>query len=113
MISHRLRAQLANAVDDPAFPADGTVEETVNIIPEARSVLARARDLMHERRELLAQTDLNPRRDLPRLVIVVDEAQQILGDAECHDLVEELLAMSRKCGITIRLDNTTPEQGQP
>lgn len=97
-------------------------------IPEARRLLFEARARMYARNELLSGlewtdergrhiegvedfTPGDPRHGLPLLAVTIDEAQVVLSDDICCALVEEIIAMSRKCGIKVRLLTQVPLQG--
>lgn len=103
----------------------GHVNDYARSITEARALLTRARDRMYARNALLAGirwvdsrgrertgigqfTPGDPRHGLKMLSITIDEAQTILADPACRALVEEMIAMSRKCGIKFRLITQVP-----
>lgn len=105
-----------------------TVHKFAGTIADARRALFEARARMYARNELLSAlewtdergrriegvedfTPGDPRHGLPLLAITIDEAQVILADDICCALVEEIIAMSRKCGIKIRLLTQVPLQG--
>jgi hypothetical protein len=44
-----------------------------------------------------------PTRDMPLLVLTLDEAQSYLDDLDIVTMVERLVGMGRKCGIKVRL----------
>ncbi|WP_141575762.1 hypothetical protein [Actinomadura sp. WMMA1423] len=105
-----------------------SVHRFAGTLPEARKLLFQARARMYARNELLSNlewtdergrliegvedfTPGDPRHGLPLLAITIDEAQVILSDDICCALVEEIIAMSRKCGIKIRLLTQVPLQG--
>jgi hypothetical protein len=103
---------------------DSAGEFARNIV-EARELLTRARDRMYrrnafmssirwtddqgrERRGIAEFTPMDPRHLLPMLSITIDEAQTVLKDKICKALVEEMIGMSRKCGIKFRLITQVP-----
>lgn len=103
----------------------GNVQNYARNITEARQLLTHARDRMYSRNALLAGipwvdgmgrnrtgiaefTPGDPRHGLKMLSITIDEAQTVLADAVCRALVEEMIAMSRKCGIKFRLITQVP-----
>lgn len=103
----------------------GKVNAYARNITEARVLLARARDRMYARNAFLANvkwvddlgrdrvgigqfTPGDPRHGLKLLSITIDEAQTVLADPVCRALVEEMIAMSRKCGIKFRLITQVP-----
>lgn len=105
-----------------------SVHRFAGTIPEARKLLFEARARMYARNELLSSlewmdersrliegveefTPGDPRHGLPLIAITIDEAQVILADAICCALVEEIIAMSRKCGLKFRLITQVPLQG--
>lgn len=94
-------------------------------IDQARVVLLRARARMYARNGFMSQilwtdnkgrtrkglgqfTPMDPRHGLPLLSITIDEAQTVLADRWCCELVEEMIGMSRKCGIKFRLITQVP-----
>lgn len=98
-------------------------------IPEARQLLIELRDRMYARNELMSSirwvseedgeeiegveefTPGDPRHGLPMISVTIDEAQTVLADDRCRSLVEEMIAMSRKCGIKFRLITQVPLLG--
>lgn len=110
----------------------GNVEDYARNITEARALLTRARDRMYARNAFMASvkwrddhrsdkfpdgrerlgigefTPGDPRHGLKLLSITIDEAQTVLADPVCRALVEEMIAMSRKCGIKFRLITQVP-----
>jgi hypothetical protein len=103
----------------------GNVHDYARNITEARALLTRAKDRMRARNDLLAGirwvdelgrqrkgigqfTPGDPRHGLKMLSITIDEAQSILKDQICRELVEDMIAMSRKCGIKFRLITQVP-----
>ncbi|WP_242890876.1 hypothetical protein [Actinomadura litoris] len=104
------------------------VHKFAGTIPDARRALFEARARMYARNELLSSlewtdekgrrvegveefTPGDPRHGLPLIAITIDEAQVILADPICCALVEEVIAMSRKCGLKFRLVTQVPLQG--
>lgn len=94
-------------------------------ILESRDLLRDARDRMYGRNALMAAlewtddrgrkrqgigqfTPGDPRHGLKMLSITIDEAQKVLADDVCRALVEEMIGMSRKCGIKFRLVTQVP-----
>jgi hypothetical protein len=66
---------------------------------------------MYRRNDTLAATNQKtwqPSKDLPLLVITLDEAQRYLDDPIVLELVEALVGMGRKCGIKVRLITQVP-----
>lgn len=49
-----------------------------------------------------------PTAEEPMLSLTIDEAHRILRDKDCKEMVAELVAMGRKCGIRIRLVTQVP-----
>ncbi|MFI0406535.1 hypothetical protein [Actinomadura sp. 3N508] len=105
-----------------------SVHRFAGTVAEARRLLFEARARMYARNELLSTlewvdergrriegvedfTPGDPRHGLPLIAITIDEAQVILADDICCGLVEEIIAMSRKCGIKVRLLTQVPLQG--
>jgi hypothetical protein len=103
----------------------GHVNAYARNLTDARVLLTRARDRMYARNALLAGirwvddrgrertgigqfTPGDPRHGLKLLSITIDEAQTVLADPACRALVEEMIAMSRKCGIKFRLITQVP-----
>lgn len=104
------------------------VNKYARTILEARELLTTARDRMYARNALMASlkwtdergrrrqgigqfTPGDPRHGLKMLSITIDEAQKVLADAVCCALVEEMIAMTRKCGIKFRLVTQVPLLG--
>jgi hypothetical protein len=94
-------------------------------VDEARVMLLKARARMYARNAFMSQvrwtdgkgrqrkgiaefTPMDPRHGLPMLSITIDEAHVVLKDRWCKELVEEMIAMARKCGIKIRLITQVP-----
>lgn len=101
------------------------VERYARTVEEARDLLLRARVRMYARNEFMASvkwtdpqgrqrkgigdfTPMDPRHLLPMLSITIDEAQTILNDKFCRELIVEMIGMSRKCGIKFRLITQVP-----
>jgi hypothetical protein len=53
-----------------------------------------------------------PTREMPLLVLTIEEAHAILGDDEAKAIVEDLSKMARKCGIKLRLVTQVPTLSQ-
>lgn len=53
-------------------------------------------------------TPMDPRHRRPMISITIDEAHKVLADDVCRQLVEEMIAMSRKVGIKFRLITQVP-----
>lgn len=104
------------------------VNRYARTILEARELLSDARDRMYARNALMAAlewtdergrrrqgigqfTPGDPRHGLLMLSITIDEAHKVLGDPICCALVEEMIAMTRKCGIKFRLVTQVPLLG--
>jgi DNA segregation ATPase FtsK/SpoIIIE-like protein len=102
-----------------------TVEKFARNILEARELLRDAVMRMFARNEFMASlkwvdergrerqglgsfTPGDPRHGLPIISITIDEAHMVLSDPECKASVEILGAMSRKCGLKIRLITQVP-----
>lgn len=94
-------------------------------IAEAQQLLLEIRARMYGRNALLATiewtdkrgnrrkgigafTPMDPRHGLPMISVTIDEAQVVLKDPICRALIEEMIAMSRKCGIKFRLITQVP-----
>lgn len=62
---------------------------------------------MYRRNDILSRNYIKtwqPTREMPLLVITLDEVQSYLGDSGVvHDLVMQLAGMARKCGLKLRL----------
>jgi hypothetical protein len=63
------------------------------------------RNRLYSRRR---QKTWRPTRELPLIVVTVDEAHEVLKDPICLALVEKLAKMARKCGIKLRLITQVP-----
>lgn len=104
------------------------VDRYARNIAEARELLTDAKARMYARNALLAAVEWtdgmgrarmgvgqftpgDPRHGLNLLSITIDEAQTVLADPICRQLVEEMIAMSRKCGIKFRLITQVPLLG--
>lgn len=102
-----------------------SVDEYATTTEEARDLLTKDRNRMYLRIEVLKTcgwtddkgrlrkglsqfTPGDPRHGLPMLSITIDEAQKILADDVCRSLVEEMIGMSRSCGIKFRLITQVP-----
>lgn len=101
------------------------VDRYARTIAEARVLLTDARDRMYARNAFMASVEWtddkgrrrkgigqftpgDPRHGLYMLSITTDEAQTVLADPVCKALVEEMIGMSRKCGIKFRLITQVP-----
>ncbi|MCW2900886.1 MAG: hypothetical protein JWO67_3151 [Streptosporangiaceae bacterium] len=97
-------------------------------IVEIRARLQELRDRMYARNELMSTirwvdedgyevegieefTPGDPRHGLCMISVTVDEAQTVLADPVCCALIEEMIGMSRKCGIKFRLITQVPLLG--
>lgn len=94
-------------------------------IPDVRKKLFDLMHRMYARNDLLSSikwtnkdgeeiegveefTPCDPRHGLPLISVTIDEAQTVLADDMCRSMVEEMIGMSRKCGIKFRLITQVP-----
>lgn len=102
-----------------------SVDRYARNIAEARDLLKEGRDRMYARGDMLGAlkwtdekgrprpgvgsfTPGDPRHGLMMLSITIDEADRVLKDADCRQYVEEMVNMSRKTGIKLRLVSHVP-----
>lgn len=121
IVSHVIDPQGGQSLPD----WQDNVDRYARSIQEAVFLLMQARDRMYARNAFLASvrwtddkgrarvgigqfTPCDPRHGLPMLSITIDEAQTVLADIACKVLVEEMIGMSRKCGIKFRLITQVP-----
>jgi hypothetical protein len=74
-------------------------------------MLLAAKKEMLRRNDVLAAADAKtwrPSVDMPLMVITLDEVQSYIDDPNVLQLVEDLAAMGRKCGIKMRLITQVP-----
>lgn len=80
-------------------------------IPEARLLLLDTVKEMRRRNRVLSrrrQKDWQATRDMPLIVLTIDEAHEVLKDPICAALAEKLANMARKCGIKLRFITQVP-----
>jgi hypothetical protein len=121
IVSHLIDGKRGTSLPDWAE----SVDEYATSLEEARDLLTKDRNRMYLRiailktcgwvddqgrsRKGLSQFDPgDPRHGLPMLSITIDEAQNILSDDMCRSRVEEMIGMSRSCGIKFRLITQVP-----
>jgi hypothetical protein len=78
---------------------------------EITLMLLAAKKEMLRRNDVLSaahQKTWRPSRDMPLLVITLDEYQSVCDDPHINVLVGDLAAMARKCGIKLRLITQVP-----
>ncbi|QKW17384.1 hypothetical protein HUT12_23325 [Verrucosispora sp. NA02020] len=66
---------------------------------------------MYRRNDELSAKDIKtwrPSKDMPLLVITLDEVQSFIDDPTILEMVEKLVGMGRKCGIKMRLITQIP-----
>lgn len=119
-------SQVIDPQDGTSFPDwQDNVNRYARTIPEARELLREAHARMQARAKTLGSlswvdekgrerkgigefTPGDPRHGLKLLSITIDEAQDVLADMECAQLVDSMIGMSRKCGIKFRLITQVP-----
>lgn len=81
-----------------------TIAEMRLLLLDTVKEMLRRNRLYSKRRQKTWQ----PTRELPLIVVTIDEAHVVLADPICFALVEKLAKMARKCGIKLRIITQVP-----